>query len=106
MSTSEEHEKSIDLSMIELDSTNIIGLTAAALSSIKLIPQAIKALKTRSVEDLSLFTFSIWVASSFLYCVYGYRINSLPIMISNGSTLAFTVLVVLLKLCYHKKPDR
>jgi len=53
--------------MIELNLTNIIGLTAAGLSSIKLIPQAIKALKTRSVEDLSLFTFSIWVGASFLY---------------------------------------
>jgi uncharacterized protein with PQ loop repeat len=54
---------------------NMIGLGAAVLSSIGPIPQVIKAIKTKSVEDISVYTQGIGLVASSLFFSYGIMLD-------------------------------
>ena len=68
--------------------------------------QAVKSIRTKSVNDLSVFTFvSITVIGS-LWLWYGITIGSLPLIIGNIIKLftALTVVIIYLKYRGVKKP--
>ena len=70
-----------------------IGTTGA------FIPQAIKVYKTKKTDDLSIGTFSFFSTGVLLWTIYGYVINSIPIVLGNGITflLAIYILGVIIK---------
>ena len=67
--------------------TDIIGLTAAMLTSLAFLPQAIKTYKSKSAGDLSLAMFLIFIIGLILWLTYGILKNDLPIILSNIITL-------------------
>lgn len=67
--------------------TDIIGLTAAILTSLAFLPQAIKTYKSKSAGDLSLAMFLIFITGLILWLTYGILKNDLPIILSNIITL-------------------
>lgn len=76
---------------------DILGLIAGGLTSIASMPQLIKVIKTRNVEDLSWLMLVILITGLSLWVWYGVLQNELPIILSN----AFAVLVnVSLLSCY------
>ena len=76
---------------------NILGIVAGFLTSIAMIPQLIKVIKEKNVEDLSLVMILVLISGLSLWVWYGFIQNELPIIISN----AFAVLVNLtLFICY------
>jgi len=75
----------------------VLGLIAGGLTSIASMPQLIKVLKTKNVEDISWLMLVILVTGLSLWVWYGIEQNELPIILSN----AFAVLVNLtLFICY------
>jgi MtN3 and saliva related transmembrane protein len=79
-----------------------IGFTAATLTALAFLPQALKVWRTRSSGDLSagmLLAQSLGVA---LWIVYGVAIDSLPIIVSNAVTLALCILLWVLKSTYSR----
>ncbi len=65
----------------------IIGSSAAVLTMFSFVPQIIKALKTKSVQDVSittLFQLSIGVA---LWIIYGIHLKDFIIIAANLVTL-------------------
>jgi len=66
---------------------DLIGLTAAMLTSLAFLPQAIKTYKSRSAGDLSLSMFLLFIAGLILWFTYGLLKNDLPIILSNVITL-------------------
>lgn len=76
---------------------DILGLIAGGLTSIASMPQLIKVIKTRNVEDLSWLMLVILITGLSLWVWYGISQDELPIILSN----AFAVLVnVSLLSCY------
>lgn len=76
---------------------DILGLIAGGLTSIASMPQLIKVIKTRNVEDLSWLMLVILITGLSLWVWYGILQDELPIILSN----AFAVLVnVSLLSCY------
>ena len=82
--------------MFELDFTTILGFAAAILSTFAGIPQMVKAWRTRSTGDLSLMFLLMALAGCLLWLVYGFLLDSLPIISANlvgitvlGTTLYF-----------------
>ncbi|MXS72815.1 SemiSWEET transporter [Chryseobacterium binzhouense] len=76
---------------------DILGLIAGGLTSIASMPQLIKVIKTRNVEDLSWLMLVILITGLSLWVWYGILQNEFPIILSN----AFAVLVnVSLLTCY------
>lgn len=76
---------------------NILGLVAGGITSVAMLPQLIKVLKEKDVEDLSLLMIIVLIAGLSLWVWYGFMKDELPIILSN----AFAVLVnICLLICY------
>lgn len=76
---------------------NLIGITAGILTSISMLPQLLKVIKEKTVEDLSLPMIIILITGLSLWVWYGIIKNELPIIFSN----AFAVIVNLFLLSYY-----
>lgn len=68
---------------------NILGLIAGGITSVAMLPQLIKVLKNKDVEDLSLLMILFLIVGLSLWVWYGFVKEELPIILSN----AFAVLV-------------
>ncbi len=84
-----------------MDFITILGLIAASLTTFSFIPQMIKTWKRKSAKDVSfvmLITFNIGI---FLWLIYGICLQSLPIILANGVTLFFNIIILWLKIKYR-----
>lgn len=78
---------------------NILGLVAGGITSVAMLPQLIKVLKQKDVQDLSLLMILFLIFGLSLWVWYGITKEELPIILSN----AFAVLVNIgLLICYLK----
>ncbi len=77
----------------------IIGTIAGILTSISMLPQLIKVVREKEVENLSWGMIVVLLSGVSLWVVYGVMKNELPIIVSN----AFSVLVNLMLLIYYFK---
>lgn len=72
----------------------IIGLTAACLTMFAFIPQIFKALKTKSVKDVSLVTLLQLSLGVSLWIAYGIHLKDVIIITANSITL-FSLIILL-----------
>ena len=78
---------------------NVLGLVAGGITSVAMLPQLIKVLKQKDVQDLSLLMILFLIFGLSLWVWYGILKEELPIILSN----AFAVLVNIgLLICYLK----
>jgi len=80
--------------------TDIIGFLAGAFTTIALVPQAVKAWKTKHTKDVSFGWILILTIGVFLWLWYGILINSPPIIAANGLTLILSLIILILKMKY------
>ena len=78
-----------------------LGLIAGALTTIAFLPQVIKTWKTKKTEDISLGMFLILCSGILLWLIYGLLTNDLPLVLANGVTFLFAVIILLFKLKYR-----
>ena len=83
-----------------MDYVEILGLTAAVLTTGSFFPQAIKAIKTKNTSDLSLSMYSMFVGGVCLWLIYGFVIDSLPIILANIVTLILSSTILIMKIKY------
>jgi MtN3 and saliva related transmembrane protein len=76
----------------------MVGLGAAACTTVAYVPQVVKAWRTRSTADISLYMFLLMVTGIALWLIYGLVIHDLPLIVSNIVTLCLTGTVLGLKL--------
>ena len=77
-----------------MDNITLLGLLAAACTTIAFFPQVYKIYKTRSTRDLSLPMYIIFSIGTSLWLIYGVIINNLPIILANGITFISCVYVL------------
>lgn len=78
----------------------IIGLVAAAFTTISFLPQAVKTIKTKHTKDLSLGMYLVLTTGIFLWLLYGILIRDVPIIIANIITSVLTSTILILKIRY------
>lgn len=81
----------------------LIGLAAAACTTIAFIPQVVKTWKAKTAKDLSLGTFSMFTTGVILWLIYGFLIMDLPIIAANTVTLVLVVTILFFKLSFDRK---
>ncbi len=81
-----------------MDYVVILGFLAAALTTGAFIPQAYKAWKSKSTRDISLPTYSILALGTGSWAIYGFLINSLPIILANVITFMLVAATLAIKL--------
>lgn len=83
-----------------MSAVTLVGLVAAFCTTVAYLPQAIRTLRTRSTEDLSLGMLLVLVAGTALWLVYGLLLPDLPLVMANGVTFLLTGTILACKLRY------
>ena len=76
----------------------LIGYSAAFLTTIAFLPQAHHSWTTRDLSGISLPMYSLFTAGVALWFVYGLYIESMPVVIANAITLILSSVVLVLKI--------
>ena len=83
----------------------LIGYTAASLTTLAFVPQAVACLRSGSTDGLSLSTYSMFCTGVALWLGYGLFSGSWPVAISNAATLSIA-LVILAQIIRNTRPVR
>lgn len=83
----------------------VFGLVAGAFTTFSSLPQILRVLKTRSMEDISLITLCMFASGVSLWLCYGIIIHALPVVLWNALSLSLYGVQIFLKISLtQKKP--
>lgn len=74
----------------------LLGYTAAVLTTASFVPQVVHTFRTRDTGGISLVMYSMFVVGIALWAVYGLVLGDLPIIIANVITLALASSILVL----------
>jgi MtN3 and saliva related transmembrane protein len=80
----------------------ILGILAGFLTTVGFVPQIIKGLRTKRMDDVSLLMPLVLGAGMLLWLFYGISLENIPIIIWNAITFVLNMAVVILKLRFSK----
>lgn len=60
---------------------DFIGYLAGFLAMISFLPQVIKTIRTRSVDDISISMLMLTLVTNILYLIYGVALNLTPVVV-------------------------
>ena len=83
--------------------STLVGIAAGICTSISLLPQLIKLIKTKRAEDLSLFYLVILLCGLALWVWYGIMRDDIPIIVFNGFSLLLNVSIIIMGARYKRK---
>ncbi|MDT0691492.1 SemiSWEET transporter [Salegentibacter sp. F188] len=83
--------------------TDVLGIVAGICTTASVIPQIRKAWKTKEVDDVSPGMFATLMLGVGLWVIYGITQDDLPIIVTNGASLALNSFMLYLMLRYRKK---
>ncbi|AVN65042.1 hypothetical protein CG002_01530 [Mesoplasma florum] len=72
----------------------VIGWLAFFTASFMMLPQVIKLIKYRKIDELSLFMYIIAVINYALWIIYGIMINSPQVYVANIFACSFSLLIL------------
>ncbi|MBW7676332.1 SemiSWEET transporter [Chryseobacterium chendengshani] len=82
---------------------NTLGIIAGVLTSISMIPQLIKVIRDKNVEDLSWIMIIVLICGLSLWVWYGIIKNELPIILSNAFAVLVNLTLLLCFILFRKK---
>lgn len=81
----------------------ILGLLAGLLTTLSFLPQVIKSLRTKHMDDFNIWFLILMIIGLSLWTVYGFMIRQLPIIIANIATISLNLILLGLKIKYQKQ---
>jgi len=81
----------------------LIGFTAATTGTLLMLPQILKSIKTKRVDDISFGMLVLYFLNCLLWLIYGILIINLPIIISNFIALIISIIQLILKKKYSSR---
>ncbi|MBN9380330.1 MAG: SemiSWEET family sugar transporter [Chitinophagaceae bacterium] len=78
----------------------LIGLLAAACTTFSFLPQAIKTIRTKDTQSISLSMYALFTFGTLLWLLYGIFTDNLPVYLANGITLLFALIILGYKVRY------
>ena len=81
----------------------IIGLLGATLTTMSFLPQAIKTLRTRETEAISLWMYLIFASGVTCWFIYGLLLHNFPIIIANAVTLPLVLSILYVKITTDRR---
>jgi MtN3 and saliva related transmembrane protein len=82
---------------------NVLGIIAGFLTSVSMIPQLVKVIKEKNVEDISLIMLLVLISGLSLWVWYGIKKDELPIILSNGFAVLVNISLLICYFIYNKK---
>lgn len=92
--------------MFVFDGVEALGLVAGVFGTFAAAPQAVKIIRSRSAEDVSLTMFAMAITGATLWGLYGW-LKALPaIVFWNAIAFAQLGLIIVLKLYFDHRQRR
>ncbi|MGB7394722.1 MAG: SemiSWEET transporter [Pricia sp.] len=73
-----------------------LGIVAGIITTVGTLPQIVKAIRTSSVGDVSVWTYVTLATGVFLWTLYGILESDWPIIITNGISTLLNLWMVFL----------
>lgn len=83
--------------------TDLIGYSAAFLTTVSFVPQVWLTLRTRDVSGVSLGMYSLFTVGIALWLIYGIVQRSWPLVGANAVTLILALIVLFMRLRYGER---
>jgi uncharacterized protein with PQ loop repeat len=83
-----------------MENYDYIGYAGSFFVSINLIPQIYHIYIIKDASSISIVSYVLNIIASILLVAYGYLINKIPVIISNGMVFLFSIIMLLLKYIY------
>ena len=83
-----------------MDTIIITGYIAGTLTTISFVPQVARAWKLKETRDISLAMLVLFGLGIFLWTLYGFWVDSLPIIAANVITFALIIVLLAMKITY------
>lgn len=83
-----------------MDSITLLGLIGGTLTTVSFLPQVVKTWKSKSTKDFSLGMLLLLCTGIVIWVVYGFLINSLPIIAANISSFILIFIILIIKVIY------
>jgi MtN3 and saliva related transmembrane protein len=84
----------------------LLGYTAAVLTTISFVPQVILVYKTKDTDSISLSMFLIFSIGTFAWGLYGLLLKQLPILLANGITLVLALYILHMKVTEKSRKNK
>ena len=84
-----------------MSTSDLIGYSAAVLTTFSFAPQAWMTFRTRDVRGISLGMYSLFAVGVALWLAYGLLLQAWPIVAANAITLALALAILAMKLRYR-----
>lgn len=76
----------------------LVGASAATLTTLAFIPQAWLTWRTRGTQGVSLGMYTIFTLGVALWLLYGVMLQSWPIVVGNTVTLLLATFILIMKI--------
>jgi MtN3 and saliva related transmembrane protein len=81
----------------------ILGWIASLLCTLILVPQILKALKTRHTDDVSMYMLLISVAGNGFWVAHATMTQNIPLIVGAGLISLMSLLLIFFKYCFDTK---
>ncbi len=80
----------------------LVGIVAGTITALSMVPQLIKVIKEKKVEDISLWMLISLLTGLSFWTLYGFLKNDIPILVTNLFSLLLNFILVGLRIKYKK----
>lgn len=81
----------------------IVGLIAAVCTTSGFIPQIIRGIRTKKLDDISPVMYSLLAFGVFLWLLYGIHLKDMIIVGANAAALLFSIIILFLRYKYLRQ---
>ena len=81
---------------------NILGIIAGILTSVSMVPQLVKVLREKNVDDISWVMLLVLISGLSSWVWYGVLKDELPIIISNAFAVLMNISLLICYIIYKK----
>ncbi len=81
----------------------IIGIIAAVCTTSGFIPQIIRGLRTKRLDDVSPLMCMLLIFGLSLWLSYGIHIEDMIIVVANAFGVSFSIIIIFLRIKYMKQ---
>jgi MtN3 and saliva related transmembrane protein len=81
-----------------MDSVSLLGFSGAVLTTVALVPQVLRSLRTKKTRDISLGWILSLTGGFSCWLVYGWLIDDAPLILANAASLLLIISLFWMKL--------
>jgi MtN3 and saliva related transmembrane protein len=83
--------------------TDILGYTAATLTTVSFVPQVWRTFRTHDVSGISLKMYSLFTLGIAAWLGYGIALKQTPMLVANSISLVLACAVLVMRIRYAKR---